>query len=89
MQLYYTSTFVWFQVLTAPALAKANICVFLNKTDITGAMTRAEIVNILRLEQIANELYPRVTILEGSASTGAGLNDVTSWISNNAGKTQT
>jgi len=73
----------FYEILTHEALQKCHILLLLNKTDLPGTVSNAELGFILRLEEITKQSIHTVQILECSAKTGAGLKEVSRWIQDN------
>ena len=67
-------------VLTHARLQATPILLILNKMDLPSAMARAELEEIIRLQDILDHARQKVTILEISARDGQGLQDIAKWI---------
>ncbi|XP_041473842.1 ADP-ribosylation factor-like protein 16 [Lytechinus variegatus] len=72
------------QVLTDPKLQNASILVVLNKSDLPLPMSMQQIRSLLHLDDIANSASQRIEVLQVSALTGQGLDEVVRWLSSNA-----
>ncbi len=71
-------------VLTNPKLKAAPILLLLNKTDMPNAVSRVEFESIIRLTDIIENSSQKITILETSARSGKGLQEVGRWISDHS-----
>ena len=67
-------------VLTHARLQATPILLILNKTDVPSAMPRAELEQIIRLQDILDNAKQKVTVRETSAREGHGLHDIAKWI---------
>ena len=57
---------------------------FLICRDVTGAMNRLEFDQIVRMEEVLQQIPQTVTIMEASARDGKGLQDIAKWIQEHA-----
>jgi GTPase SAR1 family protein len=69
------------QVLNAVQLQQASLLIVLNKCDVAGAMTRTQLQNLMRLDDIVEQCSQRVDVVQCSAMVGGcGLIEVMQWI---------
>ncbi|KAM3436285.1 hypothetical protein MY4824_004436 [Beauveria thailandica] len=70
-------------LLQEERLAGACLLIFANKTDVDGCMTEAEILQVLRLDEIRTHQWH---ILQCSAMTGKNLKEGLAWVVEDAKK---
>ncbi|XP_025079258.1 ADP-ribosylation factor-like protein 16 [Pomacea canaliculata] len=70
-------------MLIHPCNAATPILVLLNKKDLSSVTTSTEIKWLLHLEELKEQATHKITILEVSAKTGLGLDQVARWIHDN------
>ena len=68
-----------FHTLGDPAMRDTPTLLLLNKTDLPSGFSREQADKLLRLPEL-QRCYPHVSVLEGSATTGGGVDEILSWI---------
>ena len=68
-----------FHTLGAPAMRDTPTLLLLNKTDLPSGFSRERVDKLLRLPELQRS-RPNVTVLEGSATTGTGVDEILSWM---------
>ena len=68
-----------FHTLGDHAMCDTPTLLLLNKTDLPSGFSREQLDQLLRLPDL-QQMHPQVTVLEGSATTGVGLDEMLSWI---------
>ncbi|XP_055677059.1 ADP-ribosylation factor-like protein 16 [Lutzomyia longipalpis] len=69
-----------YTVLTEPRLQTADILLVLTKMDLAYRQMRNEALLMIQLAKLRKELRQRITVVETSAVTKNGLNDVLDWL---------
>ncbi|XP_062422097.1 ADP-ribosylation factor-like protein 16 isoform X2 [Pungitius pungitius] len=67
-------------VLSAEPLHSVSVLILFNKRDMPCIMSLVEIKSLFRMDDIIASATQPITILEVSASTGQGLQEVLSWL---------
>ncbi|CAG5897863.1 ADP-ribosylation factor-like protein 16 [Menidia menidia] len=67
-------------VLSAEPLSNASVLILFNKRDMPCIMSLVEIKSLFRMDDIIASATQPITILEASARSGEGLQDVLSWL---------
>ncbi|XP_034394375.1 ADP-ribosylation factor-like protein 16 [Cyclopterus lumpus] len=67
-------------VLSAQPLHSASVLILFNKSDMPCTMSLIEIKSLFRMDDIIASATQPITILEVSARTGHGLQEVLSWL---------
>ncbi|XP_034045381.1 ADP-ribosylation factor-like protein 16 isoform X2 [Thalassophryne amazonica] len=67
-------------VLSAEPLHGVSVLILFNKRDIPCTMSLIEIQSLFRMDDIIASASQPITILELSASTGDGLQEVLNWL---------
>ena len=70
----------FYEILTHEALQKCHVLLLLNKTDLPGAVSSAELGFILRLDEIKKISRHTIQTLECSAKAGTNLKEIARWI---------
>ncbi|XP_071489869.1 ADP-ribosylation factor-like protein 16 [Diadema antillarum] len=70
-------------ILTAAKLQRASVLIILNKRDLPPPVSIKQIRHLLHLEDIALSASQRIEVVEVSASTGQGLEEVVRWLGSN------
>lgn len=70
-------------VLSDPRLQTSSILIILNKSDLPPPMSIQQIRSLLHLEDLAVSANQRIDVLEVSALTGQGLDEVVRWLNSN------
>ncbi|KAL5018584.1 hypothetical protein ScPMuIL_004306 [Solemya velum] len=79
-----SSCIQFLSLIKSPHLAKSSVLILLNKIDLPATMTRKEVDCLWRLDDITRHTTQKVEVLEISAQTGQGLEDVVKWLHNQA-----
>ncbi|NP_001082969.2 ADP-ribosylation factor-like protein 16 isoform X1 [Danio rerio] len=74
-------------VLSAESLLSAAVLILFNKRDLLCSMSLVELKSLFRMDDIIKSAPQFVTILEVSARSGQGLQDVLHWLSSNLSDT--
>uniref|UniRef100_A0A3P8VHV6 ADP-ribosylation factor-like 16 n=1 Tax=Cynoglossus semilaevis TaxID=244447 RepID=A0A3P8VHV6_CYNSE len=67
-------------VLSAEPLRSASVLILFNKRDMPSTMSLTEMRSLFRMDDIVASAPQSITILEGSAHTGQGLQEVLNWL---------
>ncbi|KAM4530517.1 ADP-ribosylation factor-like protein 16 isoform 3-T3 [Odontesthes bonariensis] len=67
-------------VLSADSLSNASVLILFNKRDMPCIMSLVEIKSLFRMDDIIASATQPITILEVSAHSGEGLQEVLSWL---------
>ncbi|KAL8588966.1 hypothetical protein ACOMHN_065748 [Nucella lapillus] len=70
-------------MLTHPQTTNTPVLLLLNKHDCPCVMSQSEVDWLLRLEELHQHATQKITVLEVSAKTGHGLDQVARWIYDN------
>ena len=68
-----------YHTLGAPAMADTPALILLNKTDLPSGLSRDQADALLRLPEL-QAARPNVTVLETSATTGSGVDEMLGWM---------
>lgn len=71
------------RVLSHPLTSTTSVLLLLNKYDVPCVMSRSEIEWLFRLDELQEHATQKLTVLEVSARTGKGLDQVARWIYEN------
>jgi signal recognition particle receptor subunit beta len=69
-----------YHTLEHEALSAVPVLIFLNKMDLPSSLDRGTIDLLFRLPELMRSASQPITVVEGSAVTGAGLDEVLSWV---------
>ncbi|KAL1500769.1 hypothetical protein ABEB36_006214 [Hypothenemus hampei] len=75
-----------FTVLVHPLLQKAKVLTMdqfllvLTKMDVSYRQMRNEALLMLQMKRLQNEIHQKITVVEASAITGQGRNEIIKWI---------
>ncbi|KAM4691249.1 ADP-ribosylation factor-like protein 16 [Rhinophrynus dorsalis] len=67
-------------VLSAPELATASVLILFNKIDLPCCMSLVEMKSLFRMDEIITCAKQPITVIETSALTGTGLQDILQWL---------
>ncbi|XP_078258025.1 ADP-ribosylation factor-like protein 16 [Rhinoraja longicauda] len=68
------------EVLTAEQLQETPVLILFNKVDLPCHMSLVEMKSLLRLDDILAWSKQRISVLEVSARTGTGLDQLLKWL---------
>ena len=69
-----------YHTLGDESMRSVPLLIFINKTDLAAAMTRADIDLLFRLPELLRTATQPIAVLEGSAATGTGIDEVLHWM---------
>ncbi|XP_017770567.1 PREDICTED: ADP-ribosylation factor-like protein 16 [Nicrophorus vespilloides] len=69
-----------YTILLDPRLKKAKILLILTKMDVSYRQMRNEALLMLQMRRLKREITQNITIVEASAITGEGRNDILNWL---------
>lgn len=79
---FYLVGVLLYSILVEPKLQKANICLVLTKMDYAYRQMRNEALLMLQIEKLRKEVPQTITIIEASAITREGLDQIVEWLFN-------
>ncbi|XP_070506042.1 ADP-ribosylation factor-like protein 16 [Chironomus tepperi] len=71
-----------YSILVEPRLQKTKICLVLTKMDYAYRQMRNEALLMLQIETLKKQVPQDITIIEASAITKEGLDQITEWLFN-------
>lgn len=71
-----------YSILSEPKLQKAKICLVLTKMDYAYRQMRNEALLMLQIEKLKTQVPQEITIIEASAITREGLDQIVEWLFN-------
>lgn len=71
-----------YSILVEPRLQKTKICLVLTKMDYAYRQMRNEALLMLQIEKLKTQVPQDITIIEASAITKEGLDQITEWLFN-------
>lgn len=71
-----------YSILAEPKLQKAKICLVLTKMDYAYRQMRNEALLMLQIEKLKSQVAQEITIIEASAITREGLDQIVEWLFN-------
>jgi len=71
-----------YSILVEPKLQKAKICLVLTKMDYAYRQMRNEALLMLQIEKLRTQVAQPITIIEASAITREGLDQIVEWMFN-------
>ncbi|CRK92637.1 CLUMA_CG006194, isoform A [Clunio marinus] len=71
-----------YSILAEPKLQKAKICLVLTKMDYAYRQMRNEALLMLQIERLKAQVSQEITIIESSAITREGLDQIVEWLFN-------
>ncbi|GLH07718.1 ADP-ribosylation factor-like protein 1 [Gryllus bimaculatus] len=69
-----------YSILAEPSLKRTKILLALSKMDVSYRQMRNEALLMLQLSRLKEEISQEITVIETSAMTGAGIDDVLKWL---------
>ncbi|KAK7870671.1 hypothetical protein R5R35_009840 [Gryllus longicercus] len=69
-----------YSILAEPSLKRTKILLALSKMDVSYRQMRNEALLMLQLSRLKEEISQEITVIETSAMTGAGIDDVSKWL---------
>lgn len=69
-----------YSILSEPKLQKAKICLVLTKMDYAYRQMRNEALLMLQIEKLKTQVAQEISIIEASAITTEGLDQIVDWI---------
>ncbi|CAO1423636.1 unnamed protein product [Diamesa hyperborea] len=69
-----------FSILAEPKLQKAKICLVLTKMDYAYRQMRNEALLMLQIEKLKTQVQQTITIIETSAITREGIDQIEEWL---------
>ena len=79
---YFLSGVLLYSILVEPRLQKTKICLVLTKMDYAYRQMRNEALLMLQIETFKKQITQDITIIEASAITKEGLDQITEWLFN-------
>ncbi|XP_068151833.1 ADP-ribosylation factor-like protein 16 [Drosophila tropicalis] len=71
---------LFYSILTEPRLQKVNILLVLSKMDYSYRQMRNEALLMLQMSKLQKQIRQQVTIVEASAVTKVGLDEIYQWL---------
>lgn len=71
---------LFYSILSEPRIQKTRILLVLTKMDYAYRQMRNEALLMLQMSKLEKEIKQRVTIIEVSAVSKVGLNDIYNWL---------
>lgn len=78
----FLSGVLLYSILVEPRLQKTKICLVLTKMDYAYRQMRNEALLMLQIEKLKTQVPQDITIIEASAITKEGLDQITEWLFN-------
>lgn len=69
-----------YSILAEPKLQKAKICLVLTKMDYAYRQMRNEALLMLQIEKLKTQVQQTITIIETSAITREGIDQIEEWL---------
>jgi ADP-ribosylation factor-like protein 3 len=73
-----------YNVLADPRMNGVPTLLFLNKMDLDTGFTRSVLDGLLRLPDLQRSAKQKIDVIEGSAATGQGVDEVLDWLCANS-----
>lgn len=82
LKLFFILGVLLYSILAEPKLQKAKVCLILTKMDYAYRQMRNEALLMLQIEKLKTQVPQEISIIEASAITREGLDQIVEWLFN-------